>query len=777
MNMIKQHKQTHMLFIALLTLLLGTGSIRADTNTHRYVSLYEKILKREESKAEKSGAPQKLWLADIAVRLAQRTGRPEYGQKAVKWFESALPDVARLPSDFHTQRGIALALFPLRELGLLNSGHEQVLRPIAERTWKEFLASPDGTPGGDADHNIRLAQALACAEFARLYQDDKILDAGPIRQRLESYWVRIKATGDLDEDASNYSGLGLVHCIELAHLLGHEQDLRAPGFRRMFERQRDIISPTGLLPEFGDGFFHLERDSFDFLYLCEYAAGIFDDPAFLTVARRLYDPVVFANAKSDAWCRAIGLLDLKLSTRTPAPLPAESLVNYRANRNAAGPVVDKLILRTGNAPGDAMVLMDLYAAGSHAHPSKGPSVAYYEVDGVPLFHNLGRHRTRSAITGNSFWAMDGGRAFPGVWKPGGWFTMTIPVDLLLRDATGAMKIGDRISFRTFENKRTEQLWFDYLRLEGKAGVKLLDGFESAKTWHRGIMSHPGIVIETSSEHTQGAASQSANWGTLKAGAYARMLADSKNFNLTRDEFDAVKMDVKYEGIRPYLHLRDLTEQIDLGDHALIYQVGSAQTEQRGRDASGKIVFSRYIAADAQLTRRLVLTSEGFLVIHDRWSSGKSQAAWTAGQLWQFYALHEQGADWFCSEDDGVYQVPDGQGGSKPVTRRMLVKFSTTSNTSTFVEKIDQDYLAPNPKNRPQKTFFTLGSKRAVTAGTETAFTMVVTPHAPDRDPKPLADAIRFVETSDGVEVMLGPPAAAAPVRVALAKDGSWNVSR
>ena len=33
-----------------------------------------------------------------------------------------------------------------------------------------------------------------------------------------------------------------------------------------------IISTTGLLPEFGDGFFHLERDSFDFLYLCEYAA-------------------------------------------------------------------------------------------------------------------------------------------------------------------------------------------------------------------------------------------------------------------------------------------------------------------------------------------------------------------------------------------------------------------------------------------------------------------------------------------------------------------------
>ena len=73
-------------------------------------------------------------------------------------------------------------------------------------------------------------------------------------------------------------------------------------------------------------------------------------------------------------------------------------MNYRANRSGPQPVVDKLILRTGNTPGDAMVFMDLYAAGSHAHPSKGPSVAYYEADGVALFHNLGRHRTRSAIT-------------------------------------------------------------------------------------------------------------------------------------------------------------------------------------------------------------------------------------------------------------------------------------------------------------------------------------------------------------------------------------------
>ena len=52
-----------------------------------------------------------------------------------------------------------------------------------------------------------------------------------------------------------------------------------------------------------------------------------------------------------------------------------------------------------------MVFMDLYARGSHAHIEKGPSIAYYEAGQVPLFHNMGRHGTRSPITGNLFWAM------------------------------------------------------------------------------------------------------------------------------------------------------------------------------------------------------------------------------------------------------------------------------------------------------------------------------------------------------------------------------------
>jgi len=106
-----------------------------------------------------------------------------------------------------------------------------------------------------------------------------------------------------------------------------------------------------------------------------------------------------------------------------------------------------------------------------------------------------------------------------------------------------------------------------------------------------------------------------------------------------------------------------------------------------------------------------------------------------------------------------------------------VKFAPGPATSTFVEQINQSYLAPNPKNRPQDKFFTTGSRRSVSTGEEASFTLVVVPHAPEQDAKAIASGISFKETTDGVEVLLNPPAVAVPVRVGLLNNDSWKISR
>jgi hypothetical protein len=356
--------------------------------------------------------------------------------------------------------------------------------------------------------------------------------------------------------------------------------------------------------------------------------------------------------------------------------------------------------------------------------------------------------------------------------------MTIPAEILNRLEDGTMRIGERVTFRNFDkNEGTKKLCFDNLRLEGPRGTKLLDGFESPENWHRNLTSARAIKVETSPDRTQGEASQALNWGVLKAGVFARMLADGRDFSFAPGEFEALKFDVKYEGIRPYLHLRDLCQQIDLGDHALPYAVANARVDQHGNDAFGEVKFDAYATGESKLTRRIVLTAEGCLVIHDQWTAGPGKPRWTAGQLWQFYALKERGADWFCSEDDGAYLVPNSKGGADPATRRMLVKFATPIGTEAFVEQIDQSYLAPNPKKRTQDKFFTTGSRRSVKPGAQESFTMVVVPHTPDLAPAGIARDIRICEQAERTEIKLGTIATPSGALVTIRRDGSWEVGR
>ena len=173
-----------------LTALQLAPLLASDTSSqvNPYVPLFEQIFARNETAAAKQTAFARLCLADAAVRLEQRTGRTAYRDKAAALLSAALPAVAGKPSDFHTLRAIALAILPLRQWGVIKYDDEQMLKMIALRTWKEFLAAPDGSLQGDADNNIRLAEALSCAAFANYFEGDKTVENAPIRKRLEQYW-------------------------------------------------------------------------------------------------------------------------------------------------------------------------------------------------------------------------------------------------------------------------------------------------------------------------------------------------------------------------------------------------------------------------------------------------------------------------------------------------------------------------------------------------------------------------------------------------------------
>ena len=763
-----------------------------------YVELYQKIF-QQQAKSGKLDLVRSAALSHVALDLWLCTHDPVYRQEAQRLFGRTLADPHFSLKDFHLLHHFGELALRLKEEHLLDPGQLQELRKLAAAELKNFCVSRD-----DGDYNIRVGQVAGYAGLFAFLKDEPFTERAAVKQRLDDYWNKIAVTGDLDEDASNYDSLGLAFLIDLARLLDRENDLaRSPNFRRQFERFRDIVSPAGLIPEYGDAYFSYNGCPLDRIYLLEYAARLYDDPTFLYAARKLYGRPQAGLPDLDTWSRAMPLINMDLSRAQPRmPAGAPSLATYRARQGTAGPLADKLILRTGLEPGAAMVLMDLYASGSHAHMEKGPSIAYYEVGQVPLFHNLGRHGTRSAITGNLCWALPAAETFPGCWnRENAWHTMTIPCDVLTRH-DDQFVLASAMSLRNFQERcrNCRYVFFDNLRLEGPAGVKLIDDFDRTAGWDPRLAKRTEVIC--SDDRTQGAHSQRVAWQAVPSAEFKRQFPAGKEVVFSRSQYDTLKLDLKCTGQRPYMHIRGLGRQIDLGDQVLVSELPEVRVEQRGRDAAARLCYASYIHADCTLTRRIVLTAEGYLVVHDVLTPGQSMDGWNGGTLWQLYDMADKGKDWFCADDDGAYPATAGQKGDSPhlceapsgpygqmgtvpflspatvPLRRMLVRYAMPAGARAGVELIRQDCHVPNPKNRRADHFYTTFVQRKLTAGRPAGFNLAVLPHDPaSGTPESVARRIGFQPgDEDSAQVTIAGAEGAPDVEIKI-RGNDWSVVR
>lgn len=263
------------------------------------------------------------------------------------------------------------------------------------------------------------------------------------------------------------------------------------------------------------------------------------------------------------------------------------------------------------------------------------------------------------------------------------------------------------------------------------------------------------------------------WKAVPSGHVARKLASPPERSFSREDYQYLKLNVKYHGGRPVMHVRGLGRQVDLGDQLLVSRLAEARAEQRGRDACGAVAYSAYITPDTSLTRYLVLTTKGCLVVHDVLVPGPSMKGWNAGQLWQMYEQRAAGKDWFLSDDDGPYPAADGS----LKTRRMLVRFASGPSAAVGSEEVRQSYHGPNPKGRKAERLFTTHSRAPLTPGRKEHFALVVVP----QEPRPSGNADPAAVVAIGVE---SDGTAVAEVRagdghgvVVRVAESAWGVTR
>ena len=743
-----------------------------------YVDLYKEILASPESR-KRPGFQTDAALASVALRLWERTHDEAYRKIAVEEFAKTLSDPKFSLADFHILHHFGELIWRMKRDGLLTPEQQKQLVVISKEELTKYLKQPDDTiqPIGAPLYNIRIAQILGYAGLLKFLEGESFDQRQVVEKRVSDYFNLLVKLGNTDEDAENYDSLGLAFAIDLARLLGRENDLKTPAFQRDFENFRDIVTPSGMHPEYGDSYFSYEDLPMDRVFLMESASRLYHDPTYLDALRQMRARPQRGFPDADHWIRSLSLIDMPDSALKAQPLtnqPSQVLLRNAAVSNAIAVVPDKLILRTGREPGDSMVMMDLYASGSHAHRDKGPSIAYFESAQAPLFHNMGRHGSRSSIYGNICWALPGDERFPGHWQPGQWFTMNYPVDLISTNSEGKFVLKG-MGLRNFpeRNRGCTALTFDNLRLSGPAGTLLVDGFEGPEGWGKSLAKFTPPV--TSADKTEGSSAQTIAWNQLKTQFIDREFPKPLPAPFTSDQYSALKLDVKYEGIRPYMLVRGIGAEVELGAHELRPQLKDASVDQRGRDVLGQVSYQSYITGDTALVRRIVLTAEGYMIIRDTLTPGSSMNGWNAGQLWQLYTMAAHGEDWFCSDGEGAYpNVSKDPAGD--ATRRMFVRFASDTNTPIGFEEIRQPIVDPNPKGRIANSFFTTFSKRKVTAGHPEVFGMVVVPNDPkSMTPEELAKKISITQLSDGsTEATIA--TATNPVTVHLG-DKDWSVKR
>jgi hypothetical protein len=742
-----------------------------------YVELYSQILAQYRDKPRLDFKTEAA-LSDVAFRLWDRTRNPAYRQESLSYFNRSVSDPNFSLKDFHILHHFGELIYRMDKANMIPPEQHRQLVSLAENELTGYLDSPDdaSNPVSGGLFNIRIGQIAGYAGLLKFLDGQPFDQHEAVQRRLDVFWSGLCKLGNTDEDAENYDSLGMAFAIDLARLLGREADLNSAGFHRYFDNFRDIVSPSGLVPEYGDSYFSFDAVPMDRIYLLEYAARLYNDGTFLGPLRKMLHRPQQALPDEDEWIRSLALIDMGMSSKAAQPIPGPpSQILYRNAPQSAQPVPDKLILRTGRQPGSSMIMMDLYAAGSHAVQDKRSSIAYYESAQVPLFHNMGRRGTRSAIDGNVVWAMPPGKLFPGLWnQEGKWFTMTMPVDVLKQNRDGKYVLSTMVlrNFPGNENDRgTTSLCFDNLRLVGPGGSLLVDSFDTSDGWDRQLLRNTPPV--TSQDMTQGIASPCVAWNKVKAEVITRTLPRPWPAPFTKQQFSALKLDVMYRGTRPYVLVRGFGDEIELGAQVLRPTLTSAAATQRGQDAMGQVSYANYIQNDTRLTRQIVLTAEGYLVVRDTLIPGLSMSGWTAGQLWQLYTLANHGDDWFSSEDDGAYPNVSANPGAT-TTRSMLVRYATPEGASALDDEARQDYTYPNPKGRPGRVFFTTYSRRTIQAGRPEIFGMVVIPYDPDiaRD---VARRVAITLSADGAAAArINMGSEAITVRIG---DTGWSVER
>ncbi len=687
------------------------------------------------------------------LRLWQVTKNERYLKEALVQFDALMSFAPGNKDILHDCFGlfpVVLSGYLLKSEGVFDPAHERAFFECVAFGMKHLEQQRDYT---DGNQDLARLSAIACA--VRIYP----AKFASFRPLLDRTWEQIIKTGDLWLDSKTYTPVSVLYLCALADMLDRTRDIaQSPRFRRMFGNFRDVLSPNGFMPEFGHAYFEPPGQP-EWLYVFEWAAALYNDPTFSYAAHKFFNqlvrqgPPTFGSgneARLKCHYALIGLMppdrtEILLSQwqKCAQPATAPQLVSGITQRGVAGQG-DKdafLILRPSLEPGAPMMMMNLLSWGDHALFDQRASIGYYETGHVPHFYQYGRY-AQAASRGNVVLLAEPTDAFPDDgWPANTWRTLKVPLERF--DGTGGTRTVDRISLRMFGKQgiqNQQALYIDNIRLSGPKGEKILFDFENTIGWRGKGLS----LVDNASSGKQ----------ALKINIVEDSVgAPALGLTVNLKEFTTFSMDVKWTGKeRPRVQLRPSeanTAWTQVKDMPLIAEVKAASVQTQGKDSLARIEFSPYGTHDSRLIRRIILTEEGVLFVHDELTVGPSANPAVAGMLWQMYSMDKRGENWFSTEGERGFrsaQLDD----TKEYRAGFLAWFPKRPGVDIdLIEVAGGKGHGPTYKNlQRDSTWRAAYTRQAVQTGKPIVFDLVVVPHAPGLIPDALARGISIEQAKE-----------------------------
>ena len=385
---------------------------------------------------------------NIAVEIYERTGNQFYLDYAKETFAKYLEGAAKHDDYGELQHGRGTGTYKYGNT-LYRVGRYMDFTKEQAQVAKELgigLAKYSGPDRLYACGNHSTRQFVGTAFVAKTFERDP--DIQWLVDACRYGWELYQWKQSVQENDNSYGFYCLNSMIQMARAYGNGIDsFKGPAYQKLFERYTYLTTPSGHYPGFG--YAGGSRADMKMVTVAEVAARATNDPACLYFAQKLYGRVLhqmrrdpphrhgsdgnWLGAYDSAYCTY--LLNLPKTDLRPA-LPTTLSKVYRtnewkldeesvgetneakhANRLPDDSVLrlgyDKLVLKTSNAPGGSMIMMDLASrrgGGDKSHPEKRPAIQYYEAQHVPLW--VGIKYARASYTHNLVWLTPPDLEFP-----------------------------------------------------------------------------------------------------------------------------------------------------------------------------------------------------------------------------------------------------------------------------------------------------------------------------------------------------------------------------